>query len=46
MKVLQMIPEMESGGVERGTLELARHLGELGYESLVVSGGGPWEWMG
>lgn len=35
-----MIPEMESGGVERGTLELARHLGELGHESLVVSGGG------
>ncbi|MCW1921212.1 glycosyltransferase family 4 protein [Luteolibacter arcticus] len=40
MKVLQMIPEMESGGVERGTLELARHLGELGHESLVISGGG------
>ncbi|RYD67554.1 MAG: glycosyltransferase [Verrucomicrobiaceae bacterium] len=40
MKVLQMIPEMESGGVERGTLELARHLGDLGHESLVVSGGG------
>ena len=35
-----MIPEMESGGVERGTLELARHLGELGHESLVISGGG------
>jgi glycosyltransferase involved in cell wall biosynthesis len=35
-----MIPEMESGGVERGTLELARHLGERGHESLVVSGGG------
>jgi glycosyltransferase involved in cell wall biosynthesis len=40
MKVLQMIPEMESGGVERGTLELARHLGALGHGSLVVSGGG------
>jgi glycosyltransferase involved in cell wall biosynthesis len=40
MKVLQMIPEMESGGVERGTLELARHLGALGHRSLVVSGGG------
>ena len=40
MKVLQMIPEMESGGVERGTLELARHLGACGHESLVVSGGG------
>jgi len=40
MKVLQMIPEMESGGVERGTLELARHLGAHGHESLVISGGG------
>lgn len=40
MKVIQLIPEMESGGVERGTLELARHLGELGHASRVVSGGG------
>lgn len=40
MKVLQLIPEMESGGVERGTLELARHLGALGHESIVISGGG------
>lgn len=35
-----MIPEMESGGVERGTLELSQYLGSLGHESLVVSGGG------
>lgn len=35
-----MIPEMESGGVERGTLELARHLGSHGHESVVISGGG------
>lgn len=35
-----MIPEMESGGVERGTWELARYLGEQGHESLVISGGG------
>jgi len=35
-----MIPEMESGGVERGTLELAQHLGKLGHESIVISGGG------
>ncbi|WP_035613317.1 glycosyltransferase family 4 protein [Haloferula sp. BvORR071] len=40
MKVLQIIPEMESGGVERGTLELAQFLGSLGHESIVVSGGG------
>jgi glycosyltransferase involved in cell wall biosynthesis len=40
MKVIQMIPEMESGGVERGTLELARFLVEHGHESVVISGGG------
>ena len=40
MKIIQMIPEMESGGVERGTLELAQHLGKLGHESIVISGGG------
>lgn len=40
MKVIQIIPEMESGGVERGTLELAAHLSRNGHESLVISGGG------
>lgn len=40
MKVIQVLPELDSGGVERGTLELARHLVALGHESLVVSGGG------
>jgi glycosyltransferase involved in cell wall biosynthesis len=40
MKVVQMLPELESGGVERGTVELARHLAEHGHQSLVISGGG------
>lgn len=40
MKVLQVLPEMNSGGVERGTLELAAHLTALSHESLVLSGGG------
>ena len=40
MKVLQVLPELNSGGVERGTLELAQHLVEQGHESLVISGGG------
>lgn len=38
--VLQVLPELESGGVERGTLEVARHLVQQGHRSLVVSGGG------
>ncbi|MCU0794977.1 MAG: glycosyltransferase family 4 protein [Akkermansiaceae bacterium] len=40
MKVLQVLPEMNAGGVERGTLELAGHLAAHGHESLVLSGGG------
>jgi len=40
MKVVQLLPELESGGVERGTTELARHLVAQGHESIVISGGG------
>ena len=40
MKILQMVPEMNAGGVERGTLEVARYLVEKGHESVVVSHGG------
>ncbi len=40
LKVIQVVPELESGGVERGTLEVARFLVSDGHESVVVSGGG------
>ena len=40
MKVMQLLPELNSGGVERGTLEIARALVAQGHESLVVSNGG------
>ena len=40
LSVLQILPELESGGVERGTLEVARALVEHGHRSLVVSAGG------
>lgn len=40
MKVLQVLPELHSGGVERGTLEMARHLVRTGHQSLVLSHGG------
>jgi len=40
MKVIQLVPELESGGVERGTVETANHLVAEGHESLVISGGG------
>lgn len=40
MKVLQVLPELNSGGVERGTVELAQFLVKEGHESLVLSNGG------
>ena len=40
MKVVQVLPALELGGVERGTLEIARGLVEAGHESIVVSAGG------
>jgi len=40
MRVLQVLPELNAGGVERGTLDLARGLVNAGHESLVMSNGG------
>lgn len=40
MKVIQILPELNAGGVERGTLEVASHLINHGHEALVVSNGG------
>jgi glycosyltransferase involved in cell wall biosynthesis len=40
MKILQILPEMNAGGVERGTLEVASFLVKQGHEALVVSNGG------
>ena len=40
MKVIQFLPNLESGGVERGTLEIAKALVDAGHESHVVSNGG------
>jgi glycosyltransferase involved in cell wall biosynthesis len=41
MKILQALPALHSGGVERGTVEFARQLAHLGHSSYVVSSGGP-----
>src|SRR5690606_17964773 len=40
MKVLQVLPALNSGGVERGTVEFARELVKQGHESYVMSNGG------
>ena len=40
MKVVQALPALQGGGVERGTLEIAQALVGTGHESVVVSAGG------
>ncbi len=40
LTVMQILPALEFGGVERGTLEIARALVQRGHRSIVVSGGG------
>lgn len=40
MKILQILPELNVGGVETGTIDLARYLVEHGHGSIVVSHGG------
>lgn len=40
MNVLQILPELNVGGVETGTLDLARHLIKAGHKAVVVSAGG------
>ena len=40
MKVVQILPRLQSGGVERGTLEIAAALVRAGHQSIVVSAGG------
>lgn len=38
--ILQVLPRLEQGGVERGTIEVATALRKAGWEPIVVSGGG------
>ena len=40
LNVLQLLPALEVGGVERGTLEIAQALIQKGYGSHVISAGG------
>ncbi len=40
LNVLQVLPALDGGGVERGTLEIARALVARGYGSTVLSQGG------
>ncbi|WP_342270332.1 glycosyltransferase family 4 protein [Rickettsia endosymbiont of Orchestes rusci] len=38
--ILQVVPALVSGGVERGTIEVAKHLKLLGHTPIVISAGG------
>jgi len=38
--VAQMLPDLDEGGVEQGTLEMGRYLSRRGHRSLVISRGG------
>lgn len=40
MTIVQLLPELNEGGVERGTLELSRELVKRGHKSIVISAGG------
>ena len=40
MNVLQIIPELNVGGVETGTIDFARYLVNAGHKAVVVSAGG------
>jgi len=40
LTVLQLLPALQSGGVERSTLEIASAVVDAGHRSLVVSAGG------
>ena len=39
--VLQVLPSLVTGGVERGAVEIAQGLTEAGWKAVVVSSGGP-----
>lgn len=40
LTVVQILPALDSGGVERGTLEVGAHLAANGHRSIVISAGG------
>lgn len=40
MRVVQLVPELNEGGVERGVVEFGREMARRGIESIVISSGG------
>ena len=44
LKVIQLLPELNIGGVERGTKDFSSALVQRGHESIVISNGGIFEY--
>jgi len=40
LTIVQVLPNLASGGVEKGVLEVAKYISLKGHESIVISGGG------
>ena len=40
MNILQILPKLDVGGVETGTIDLSKELIRRGHKVIVVSGGG------
>ena len=40
LRLLQIIPSLESGGAEQATIDVANYVNELGFNSIVISNGG------
>ena len=43
LKVVQLLPELNIGGVERGTKDFSEALVQRGHKSIVISNGGLFE---
>ena len=43
LKVIQLLPELNIGGVERGTCDFSKALVKNGHKSVVISNGGIYE---
>ena len=41
LNLLQLLPSLQSGGVEQGTIDVANFLSENKVNSFIVSNGGP-----
>ena len=40
LRLLQIVPSLESGGVEQGTIDVANYIAGKGFKSVIVSNGG------